>query len=352
MKKLFYMTLALAFALGFQSCSGWKEMESIKIKVDTYEDQNPEAYAAYCEALKEYKASDHKLMYVVWENTDAAYNQSQQLTSLPDSVDIVEFITPDIQDRLVPQMAELKEKKGFRFAIRLSYDDVLADYEAAKAEIDANLGEGEEAAYPDFYKFEDERIAAVLEKAEKYGYDCLTVTYNGSDTAQMYTAEKEEYFANQRAWFDGILAWADSHKDVDLFIQTSPQYIMDEITAIDSSRVFTKEQVLARTECFVFNTRNSSNLADLDYYSLAAISADESAASCKFLYAVETVLDDKKTGIFQSGDQIPLAAEWMTVPDDFNKGGLVVWNAQRAFFDINLVYSVIRNATAVMNPNS
>jgi hypothetical protein len=51
------------------------------------------------------------------------------------------------------------------------------------------------------------------------------------------------------------------------------------------------------------------------------------------------------------GEQIPLAADWMTEDASFDKSGLAVWNVQRDYFGTKKIYSNVRRAIKTMNPN-
>ena len=63
------------------------------------------------------------------------------------------------------------------------------------------------------------------------------------------------------------------------------------------------------------------------------------------------VEEEYLVGQFVLGEQIPLAADWMTEDASFDKSGLAVWNVQRDYFGTKKIYSDVRGAIKTMNPN-
>lgn len=337
MRRHFIHIFAAALASLVCSCSEWTETESIGITVKNIETSNPELYAAYCQSLKDYKASDHKMMYVAFTATETCVNHSQNILSLPDSVDVVEITNPEMTSAVLSGMEKLRSDYGTRFSVRISRPDILAAYEAIEAEAEADTTGG--VTVPEYSEYESSWIQERLDLIEEFGYDCVTVAYESNDTLQLTDAEMAAYTAEQAAFFEPIITWLNANSGKAFFLETRPQFLLDQT-------------ITAKAECVILPTSTCYAINELAYEAMTAVSFGSLPDGCKFLYSVDTPNDDYFTGMFHTGEQIPVAAEWMTESADYSKGGLAVWNVQRAYFDVNHIYSTVRNAINTMNPNS
>ena len=59
--KKFLLPVAVVAAVSFAACSDWTETESLDMKNPSLETQNPGLYKQYLEALRTYKAGEHKV---------------------------------------------------------------------------------------------------------------------------------------------------------------------------------------------------------------------------------------------------------------------------------------------------
>lgn len=119
-KLLCLSLLSLSFVL--VSCDDWTETEGIDKKVERPSDQNPELWAQYTAALREYKKSDHFLTYArLYNSPEAATSEKDFMRCLPDSLDIVSlmnadnFSTHDLEDLFVMR------EKGTRVLYQVDY---------------------------------------------------------------------------------------------------------------------------------------------------------------------------------------------------------------------------------------
>lgn len=369
MKTKSMITMAFAAAV-LVSCSDWTKPESIQIEVSSLEKDNPELYAEYCGMIRDYKASEHKITYVAFDNGETFPDQSYNLTSLPDSVDFVELSNPELTGVLLPQMEKLREEKAFRFAVEFSYDKVKAalqreidrldaeyeaacqkideDYEAAKA---AAVEKGEDPStvpapvypdaptYPEITGFFTDELAKVFGYVDEFGFDAVRVQYaEVKDSYHLTEEELEAYKAEEKAFFDTVLKEFNSRKGVSLLLETRAEYIVsaDYVNA---------------AEYVILPCVDLTGTEDMDYLGIRTHAVYPDA---KLLYSVtNTSADDYKKGCFTAGEQIPLASKWMSVSSDFRKDGLVMYDMRIAFYDSNRnTYSKLRNAIKNMNPNS
>ena len=76
-KNIFCMAIAavVAFA-GLASCSDWTSPESVDINSPSVSGQFPELYKQYLQALRDYKASDYKVV-IGWFDNSASFAGGQ-----------------------------------------------------------------------------------------------------------------------------------------------------------------------------------------------------------------------------------------------------------------------------------
>ena len=337
------------------SCSDWTEPESIKIKVASLENDAPEVYAQYCQKIRDYKASDHKLVYVTFDNQQKTSDQSYNLASLPDSIDVVELSNPELIDQtLMSQMEKLRSEKAFRFAVEFSYDDVKTEYEdsvnvlyeaylAERDTVKAHDGDPDTVAEP-VYPVLTDMVKAGLDKVfgyvDTYKLDVVRVKYSDLMLRTHLTiGEDTTYVANQTAVFDLILSEFNAREGVRMFLNANAQYIVSE-------------DIINAAEYVILPTESLFGTSELDQMAVRTVAQYPDA---KLLYAVSSASSDFSAGWFNNKtvEQIPAAALWMNEQADFNKSGLLIYNVRSTFYDTNHnVYSKLRNAIKVMNPNS
>lgn len=97
------------------SCSDWMDQKTVDINPRHANEQNPELWARYMEALRTYRQSKHFITYGTFDNgTEKPKNEGGYLRSLPDSLDIVTPIHPesltsyDCEDILLLQEKSIK----------------------------------------------------------------------------------------------------------------------------------------------------------------------------------------------------------------------------------------------------
>lgn len=102
-------------AATFSSCDDWVEPENVDLNYDTADKTDPVAYEEYLEALRDYRETDHKLVYVWFNNLGKGENintRAQRVDELPDSIDVVVFTNPtSISDITVRDMENVRERK-------------------------------------------------------------------------------------------------------------------------------------------------------------------------------------------------------------------------------------------------
>lgn len=346
--KINILLLGIALLAG---CSEWTTPESIEIEKNSIENTNPELYAQYCAALREYKAVDHKIVYTTFENSpEIAANGSEKISMLPDSVDFVQLMNLEISDSHLEEIAEVREKKGTRFILRFSYDECIEAYdtyvEQAYAEAEGSeSAEGGEVPEPTTVTFEEfytTEFQKVTSKVTEYGLDGFTFAFTGKNYDGMTEEQKVEYTSAEAIALAPFKTWVAGNGSKVIFLEGNPQYILDT-------------EVINAAAYFILPTRNTRSVGELGLFGINAFTSGKLPENANLLYAVETpsfIEEEYLVGQFVLGEQIPLAADWMAKDASFAKSGLAIWNVQRDYFNTGgMVYPNVRKAIKTMNPN-
>lgn len=86
----------IILGLSLVSCAKWNETEAVQLRPVHFWDRNPELWADYMEALRDYRQTEHFIYYARFDNApEIAVNEQSSLRSLPDSLDIVSLTNAD-----------------------------------------------------------------------------------------------------------------------------------------------------------------------------------------------------------------------------------------------------------------
>ena len=170
------------------ACSDWTDTESIKLVENGIDKQQGEAYAKYLANLRDYKASDHKVVYGWFDNSEKTpFTRGQHLSDVPDSLDVVIAKTPELTDAEIAEVNQL-HNKGTKVYFSVSYDRIKKAYEEAVKE------EGETR---DFATVLTEEVNKVI--AQQAPFDGMLVEYKGSSPIYMTAAEKAEAASDRKS---------------------------------------------------------------------------------------------------------------------------------------------------------
>ena len=342
MKSIFKINILLVSIALLAGCSEWTTPESIEIEKNSIEQTNPELYAKYCDALKEYKASEHKIAYTTFLNSpEIAANGSEKISMIPDSVDFVQLMNLEVSESHLEEIAAVREKKGTRFVFRFSVEECMAAYEAYIEQAYADA-EGTEPVVPSFEEFYAAEFQKVTAKVAEYGLDGFTFAFVGKNIEGMTEEQQAAYTTEHDAAFAPVKAWLSSNSSKVFFLEGNPQYVLDN-------------EVLNAASFYILQTRSCRSTGELGLYGINAYTSGKLPENAKLLYAVETpsfIEEEYLVGQFVLGEQIPLAADWIAKDASFEKSGLAIWNVQRDYFNTDgMVYPNVRKAIKTMNPN-
>lgn len=365
-KNFLFPVVAVA-ALSLAACSDWTETESLDINYPSLEEQNPELYKQYLKALRDYKAVEHKVVFVSMDNTTSAPAQrNEHLTTMPDSVDFICLMNPDnLHPTLAGEFAEVREK-GTRVIYSIDYDAIeklwekVLEEEADKPEepvvpatSEALQGVGEGEPTPEeelelrFLEFCKQQTIDQLNLCAKYGYDGIQVSYTGRAPQVMPDEEKAEYAARQEAFFSNVRTWSATNSGKVLVFEGNPQNLIDK-------------SVLNECDYIVIPALTATSA---DKMSLAVLmAAEEDVPTDRFVIGVTTPsltdLSDE-SGYFSGYEAdgktrvsaIKGAAQWVVSPaSGYEKLGISIAHAQNDYFNLTLVYKNIREAVYILNP--
>lgn len=83
------VTLTIGAGCLWISCDDWTETEQVDYGVTTPDGQNPELYARYTQAVRNYKSRKHYAVCVRFDNGHSGDGEKDFLRSMPDSIDAV-----------------------------------------------------------------------------------------------------------------------------------------------------------------------------------------------------------------------------------------------------------------------
>ncbi len=362
MKKFLFPAFAVV-VLSMASCSEWTDTESLDIEYPSLEEQNPELYRQYLEALRAYKATDHKIVVTEMRNTALAPAQrNEHLTSMPDSVDYISLLTPDnIHPTLHAEFDEVRQK-GMKVIYNIDYNAIekrweqILEEEAAKPEVPVAEEGGEEGGEPTpdeptdeerFLAYCSEQTAALLEVGAKYGYDGIQVCFTGPAPQAMNEEQKAEYAARQQAFLSKIGEWKAANESKTMIFRGTPQNLIDNT-------------LLSSCDYVVIPALSATSTNKMSYAVLMA--SVEGVPSDRFLIGVTipSIVDpSNENGYFQEMEAdgktrvraTKGAAQWAVCEESgYTKCGISIADAQYDYFNLNLVYKNIREAINIMNP--
>lgn len=336
---------AIAVALfSFAACSDWIEPESLDIKNPSLEEQNPELYAQYLEALRSYKAGEHKAVFVEMENPTGAApaSQPEHLTALPDSVDYIVLNNPDdLHPALVAQFAEVR-KKHTRVLYKVDFSTLETAWnELVKA--DATLSEEDALVYL------EQQMRGNLALSDKYGFDGVIVCYTGRTMASLKDEDLETYGARQLKFTEAVTSWRTAHSNQTLAFMGRADNLLEE-----------NRTLLSSCNYLIVPTSTAVNESDIAVKVLQVLTAG--VPTDRIIVTAMEVQPDDKDKVFgyfgtydANGDKIRAlygTAVWATLTsENYTRAGMYVTDIRPDYYNRTLIYPHLREAISIMNPS-
>lgn len=377
--KIYFLPVVAAAALSLGSCGDWTETESVDIRRPSLEAQNPDLYAQYLEALRTYKASDHKVTFVMMENRAglAPESQNQRLASYPDSVDFICMTNPENLAATYAEDMEKVREKGTRVVYDIDYARFESEWEAFQAaqqpeetpeegtgedagtvqtlaegdETGEGTGEGagEEVGTPDepmtFERFCAGRLESLLACCDAYGFDGICFSYEGRALSGMTQSEIETLTTRLSALFATLSEWRAAHADKLLFFRGTPANLPDGSFLAECSYVIVMAEAAASGEELSIEMLRSCRVEGMPTdRMLIGVTAPALDGADEYGYFSQTDAAGKPLSAMVG------AAAWVVAPFEYEIRGVAVARAWNDYYNLDLAYANIREAVNIMNP--
>ncbi len=342
--RLLTLLLAAAFAVPFVSCSDWTDAERVEIKEPDMEHDNPELYAKYLAALREYKQSaGHKVVYAWFDNSvKVTASRGQRIETVPDSVDVISLMYSDnLTSREIADIAKVRTK-GTRVVYTIAYDSLTESYKAYLEQFAAEPPSVEADDAPAVAKtlaeYAVDYSSSQIALCAKYNYDGVVVSYNGKELTHSTPDQIAEYTAIQTAFFAPIVEWKAANPSKMLSLLGRAHNILNKDIVALFEHIIVPTHYAASTVAIAQEIRKS---------------VAEGAPADRFVAMVMTTSLDKsdiKTGYFGSDRALTMTAYWVATPEvGYTKAGVAIYNVQNDFYNPLLIYKYTREAISIMN---
>ena len=326
----------LVAALSLASCDDWTDVEALDVIDPTIENTNPELYAKYLAALRQYKQTEHKVTYAWFDNSvKNTYSRAHHVSDVPDSVDVISLMSPaDIMDTELAEIKQVREQKGTRFIYDVDFDAIRADYNSYIEQFAAENPDGEEepVAFNDYLL---EAISTQLSYCSRYEFDGICYRFTGKHTLHLTKDELNEYLAQAGIFAGYLMDWHRRNADKMLVFAGKPQNVLDKSLFDECAMVFVSDGLEATN-------------VDLFSYYLALAKSEGVPVEKLGMMASCTSLDenDLKSGWFSDGSRaLASLGDWAAT---HGVAGIGIYNISSDYF--NNTYSLSRAAIQAISP--
>lgn len=320
-------------SLAFVSCT---DVESLEIIRPTAQEQNPEAYAKYLSNLRDYKNAEHQVVYTWFDNgVKAPSSPAHHITNVPDSVDVISMMTPELSDFEKADI-ETVHQKGTKVVYTISYDDIKIAYDVLVEEAEAGTTVQD---FDTYLKSEVDKLIAFAP-----AYDGLIAKYIGQNPEFMAEDAKAEYKKYQDIFLNAISTWKDANKEKTLVWMGQPQNLITRT-------------ILTSCKHIILDTDGVSDTNQLRLAISKALVND--VPTNNLVFAVSTTSSDasnKEIGYWGTGDDAVRAlgevSYWATIDDTnaYTKAGIAIYNVQNDYYATGGAYTYVKEAINLMNP--
>lgn len=344
------VAMTIAVTLLCISCDDWNEPESVEIHSPELEEKNPALYAAYLQALRDYRMSEHRMTIVKFDNKSSEpVGQAERLTALPDSVDYVILKNPESLSAVtVGEMQDILDKKGIKTLYSVSYDVIDDEYAVYKDEWITEHPESDNGEMKPFDVFLTERLDHYLSLFGKQAFAGINFCYYGVFPLSLEEETRTALEAAQTIFFSRMLDWIEKHPDKEVFFEGVPFNMLYDV------------KILEKCRFIIISGLDASNKNELSYAVRIALTDGCPADRIVIGVSAPSIFDPTKdtrlfAGTYADGSRIraiDAASEWVVVPSEgFLKAGICVEEAQNDYYESQIDYKYIRKAIGTMNPS-
>lgn len=311
------VTLALGTGLLTVSCDDWTETESLAIAPQLPEDQNPELYARYAQAIRDYKARTHYLVFARFDNgrSDNAGEQNY-LRSLPDSLDAVilehadALTEADLED-FPPLQQNFDTKVMASFNLSTIYDEAVSAGKKAATEVSTAL----------------DRLFTII---NEHNLDGASIIYTGNLAINSNDPDYTSVSEMRRTLLDKLIQQAKTGKT--FYLEADPLFIPQADRDAFSY--------------YILNTVSADNISRL-HSQIQQATGYVGIAADRLLITTnpdKTVMVDMK-----AVDQLPAFTQ--QVIDAGPVKGLLIQNVIADYAHANATYQETRKSIQTLNPS-
>lgn len=295
----------LTFSAGLMSCNDWTDAEPIGQNVERPQEQDPALWAKYTAALREYKQSEHFLIYARLHNSpEPATSEKDFMRCLPDSLDFVSLTNADNFSKYDAEDMSVMREKGIKVLYQVDY-----------------AGRSEELS-------DATKLGAYLEQV------IAAVAANGLDGYSFTGIPNASVPA--RAEAAALIVSKLSAAKTD-----------GQVLVFEGNPLFVADADRAKVDYFVLDTETTTNATELK---LQVRNATEYAAvpAEKLLLAAAAgaPLNDE-----ESVEQVAITEMAGRVVSLGPLCGLAAYDIDNDYYDLDMNYKVIRNAIQTLNPS-
>ena len=356
--KIFPAVVAMLAILGSVSCSKWTEPESMPLHSPSLEEMYPEEYADYLASIRAYRQTDHQVVWGWFDNSaSSSSGQADRLTALPDSLDAVVLMYPELLDSWeVEEMHTIQQDRAVKVLYTIRYSDIVAEYEASLPQEDdtAEDSENEGAKTLDdadaspaedgFIAVMDAHLDRVLPLCGEYGFDGITVWYDPVDYTHIEESASQIEAARHTHFLARLNEWIAANPEKMFVMESSRmQYIMDR-------------SILQASDYIVVHTESETNIIGV---SMAVNNLlVEGIPSDRFIVLSHmTSSSDPRLGYINDieGNSVNSTWEiawWVKEPaEGMTKAGLGIYAIKSDYWSSEVDYYITKKAISILNPS-
>ena len=324
--------LLLATTFGLPSCEDWTDVDNLSVEYENVEQQNPELYSRYLASLREYRKTDHTLVYAWYDNSvKVPVSRAHYLRDVPDSIDVVGLIHPDsLTQSEIEQMNYLREQKGMKIVYTIDFDGMKTDYTNIVEPADPDR---------DFRSYLTDTLSYTLSLLKKYPYDGICISYTGKSTVLMDDAEKKEYMENENCFIGILEDWCSRNEGVELTFFGQPDNLLDKT-------------ILDRCPTILLDGRTATATNELTTLMTRNWIADY-AGRYGMVVAGTPLLGTNKYAAFSDGTPAmdAVAARACTPQQGAGIRAVGVYDFSGDYFNADNTYKNMRNMISTLNPS-
>lgn len=343
-----YLTFSISIAL-FCACGDWTEVKSIGLENNDMEQTYPELYGKYTAKLREYKKSEHYMVFGWFDNSvkSPITSRAQIIADIPDSLDVLTLSNPDnLNGDEVNDIKKLQNEKGTKVILGIDYSTIETEYLESKLE-DEIQEKGtsvdlDGAVHPiadDYISFMEKKVDQALALVEQYGYDGITLNYSPVAIQYVPKEEKEQFIKCQTSLLEKVLLWRKNNESK----------MMNYYGTV--STVAGKE-FLDKCDYLLLSALAATSIKDIER-SVSEQIVDGVPTDRIVITTTSTSLDneDLQTGYLSGKNAIAEIANWcLSAGDGYVKAGMGIHNINNDYYNIGCTYWHSRHAISIINP--